>query len=91
MIPQFLAISQSPSSFNHPRTHTPSSWQHLKPPNHYELLEIPRDAEREDIKAACRGLCLHVHPDKNPGDPSAVADFKQVGRPCPRLLEYSIY
>lgn len=32
--------------------------------NHYDLLEVPKDAQNKDIKKAYRRLALELHPDK---------------------------
>ena len=36
--------------------------------NHYERLEISRNASPEVIRAAYKSLMQHYHPDRNPGD-----------------------
>ncbi len=42
--------------------------------NYYELLQVPRDAKPQDIKAAFRKFALANHPDKNP-NPNAHETF----------------
>ena len=46
----------------------------------YEVLEISRMADPEQIKKAYRKLALQYHPDRNPGDSVAEERFKEIGR-----------
>ena len=39
--------------------------------NYYEILQIPRNASNNQIKAAFRRLARQYHPDYNPNDPEA--------------------
>ena len=45
----------------------------------YELLGVSRDADAATLKSAYRKLAMQHHPDRNPGDPQAEAQFKAVG------------
>jgi molecular chaperone DnaJ len=46
--------------------------------DYYEILGVPRDADDAAIKRAFRKLARELHPDVNPGDPTAEARFKEV-------------
>ena len=45
----------------------------------YEVLGVDRSATDDDIKRAYRALARRYHPDANPGDPDAEANFKEIG------------
>jgi DnaJ-class molecular chaperone len=46
--------------------------------DYYEILGIPRDASEADVKKAYRKLARQYHPDRNPGDKTAAAKFKEI-------------
>src|SRR5512135_51374 len=46
--------------------------------NYYDVLGVPNDATAEDIKHAFRRLASQFHPDRNPGDITVEAKFKEV-------------
>jgi translocation protein SEC63 len=52
-----------------------SSIEGLQSFDPYQILEIPLDAELKDIRKKYRQLSLIKHPDKNPDNPLAVAEF----------------
>ena len=45
------------------------------PQNHYEALGLYRSATAADIKSQFRRVALRYHPDKNPGDETAISRF----------------
>lgn len=46
--------------------------------DYYQTLGLQRDATPEQIRKAYRALAKEHHPDRNPGDPSAEAKFKEA-------------
>jgi curved DNA-binding protein len=46
--------------------------------DYYKTLEVSKSASREEIKKAYRRLALQHHPDRNQGDKSAEARFKEI-------------
>lgn len=47
--------------------------------DYYQTLGVDRGASEADVKSAYRKLAKQYHPDKNPGDTSAEARFKEIG------------
>jgi molecular chaperone DnaJ len=45
---------------------------------YYEVLGCSREASGDDLRKAYKREALKYHPDRNPGDPSAEAKFKEV-------------
>jgi DnaJ-class molecular chaperone len=48
------------------------------PRDYYEVLQVPKNATEADVKKAYRKLARQYHPDRNPGDKTAEAKFKEV-------------
>jgi len=46
--------------------------------DYYEVLQVPRDATKEQIKKAYRKKALAHHPDKNPGNKESEEKFKEA-------------
>lgn len=45
--------------------------------DYYQVLDVARNASEEDLKKAYRRCAMKYHPDRNPGDKSAEAAFKE--------------
>ncbi len=46
--------------------------------DYYEVLGLARNATESELKQAYRRLAMKFHPDRNPGDPEAETNFKEV-------------
>jgi len=46
--------------------------------DYYEILEVSNSASDADIKKAFRRLAMKFHPDRNPDDAEAEANFKEA-------------
>lgn len=47
--------------------------------DYYQVLGVPKTADDKAIKSAFRKLARKLHPDVNPGNAKAEAEFKEVG------------
>ena len=46
--------------------------------NYYDILEVDKNASKEDIKKQFKKLALKYHPDKNSGDKTSEEKFKEI-------------
>jgi len=46
--------------------------------DYYDILNVGRNATKDEIKKAYRKVAMKYHPDKNPGDAAAEAKFKEA-------------
>lgn len=46
--------------------------------DYYELLEVSREANGDEIKKSYRRLAMKYHPDRNPGNKDAELKFKEI-------------
>jgi molecular chaperone DnaJ len=46
--------------------------------DYYEILGVEKGADEAALKAAYRKMAMKFHPDRNPGDKSAEAKFKEI-------------
>ena len=58
----------------------PHAGKHPMDNNLYETLGVAESADDAALKAAFRKKAMQFHPDRNPGDPSAEAKFKEINQ-----------
>jgi molecular chaperone DnaJ len=55
--------------------------------DYYEVLSVSRTATEEEVKRSYRKLAVKFHPDKNPDDPHAEEQFKELGEAYDVLMD----
>jgi molecular chaperone DnaJ len=55
--------------------------------DYYEVLAVSRTATEEEVKRSYRKLAVKFHPDKNPDDPHAEEQFKELGEAYDVLMD----
>src|SRR3954468_8156287 len=55
--------------------------------DYYEVLSVSRAATEDEIKRSYRKLAAKFHPDKNPDDPHAEEQFKELGEAYDVLMD----
>src|SRR4051812_26924883 len=55
--------------------------------DYYEVLSVSREATDDEIKRSYRKLAVKFHPDKNPDDPHAEEQFKELGEAYDVLMD----
>lgn len=68
-----LAVYDETAKYRFPHLHKTASV------DYYELLQVPKTANAEQIKKQYYLLARKLHPDKNPDDPEAKLKFQQLG------------
>jgi molecular chaperone DnaJ len=56
-------------------------------PDYYGILGVSENASEDEIKRSYRSLAMKYHPDRNPGDSSAEAKFKEVSEAYDNLSD----
>ncbi len=55
--------------------------------DYYEILDVSREADEDEIKRSYRKLAVKFHPDKNPDDAHAEEKFKELGEAYDVLMD----
>lgn len=55
--------------------------------SYYEILGVSWDASADEIARAYRRRALERHPDRNPGDPAALADMQRIAEAAEMLRD----